>query len=504
LSPQQELQTLDGFGATLTNSSAAVLESLSPSALNQELNSLFNPQTGAGISVIRLSMGANDFSANGCSPSLQSCNAKTADYTYDDMPQPSSSIPYCRDQTVDPNMECFSLYPYDADIVSILQAALAINPNITIIASPWTAPPWMKTNTYCQPLIQLFLRDHSCRYTASDHGTLSPSDYGAYANYFVSYIEAYAAKKITINYVTPQNEPGNATSNYPGMLFNPSDETNFVDNFLSPALSSAHLSTNILDYDWNWYAPGTPNGTCQNRPGSEGTNECWSQGQIGSALADAPPNVAGLAWHCYSAPPFADIGGEPGPMAQETFASKVSFITECTGKDSPKIGDTNFGYDLKWDSSYLIAGGPQYGASGVEFYNLALNQLYGPQNGGGCNNLCRGVVTINTETGQVTNNVEYWLLTEAARAFEPGATVIANSTSASSCATWTNLCAVAALNPDGTTGLYVANPTNGPISFSVNDGGYGFSNYSLASESVVSFNWTNPTGSASGIGPPAS
>lgn len=82
-------------------------------------------------------------------------------------------------------------------------------------------------------------------------------------------------------------------------------------------------------------------------------------------------------------------------------------------------------------------------------------------------------------------------MTEAARAFEPGAIVISNSASSAACTSGTGLCAVAAVNPDQTTGLYVSNPTGSPVIFTVDDAGYGFS-YSLPANSVVSFRWTNP------------
>lgn len=474
LNPQTTQQTLDGFGVTLTNSSAAVLESLPPAALTQTLDSLFNPQTGGGISAVRLSMGANDFSTNGCVASAKTCPSGKADYTYDDVPQSNSPKgSFCRKAKTDPNLECFNINPYDDQIIDVLNSVEQLNPKpqLTLIASPWSAPKWMKKGN-----------------------NLATANYAAYADYFVDYIEEMQEETgLTINYVTPQNEPGTSSSSYPTMTFTPTEEQNFVDNYLSPALSDAGLSTQILDYDWNWYAPGTPNGTCQNKKGSEGTNGCWTEGDLTNLLTGAPANVAGLAWHCYSAPAGADVNGKPGPSVQEAVApGSTSFMTECTGKDSPKIGDTNFGYDLAWDSSYLIAGGLDNGSSGVLFYNLALNQDYGPQSGGNCKNLCRGVVTINTTTQQVTDNVEYWLLTETARAFQSDATVISTDSSASACASMTNLCVTAAVNPNGTTGLYVANPTSSPISFSVDDDGYGFSYPNLPGRSVVSFQWTNP------------
>ena len=479
---------LDGFGVTLTNSSAALLDSLSPSELSNTLNSLFNPTTGAGISVIRLSMGANDFSdgppGTNCPVAGATCKSSTAEYTYDDMPQPKSANPYCanKKQKTDPTLECFNIFPYDQRIVNILQQAEQIsNHRLTIIASPWTAPKWMKTvNSY----------DGSGGNTLNTNiKGIGSNIYSIYAKYFLKYVQAYAANGITINYVTPQNEPGNETSNYPGMTFPPPQTDNLDPQYsdfvgaLSTALSET--STKILAYDWNWPIANTTSCT------QKKTEDCWTQAELQTMQTDLSGKIAGIAWHCYTS-------GGPNPNAMSAFLGPLNFIDECTG-----TAGSAFGGDLSWDSQSLIVGGLDNGASGVQFFNLALNPLNGPHDGG-CKH-CRGAVTIDTTTGSVTDrsvtkNVEYWLLTEAARAFSPGATVIANSDASGAALAAcenvkdpTGLCVASATNPDGTTGLYVANPTGGPLGFSVDDNGYGFTYPDpLPAHSVVSFRWTNP------------
>jgi len=429
LLPQSVQQNLVGFGATLTNSSAAVLDALPSATLSKILNDLFNTQSGAGISLLRLSIGANDFSAYGCSAWVAKCSGN---YTYEAS-----------------RTSNFNILPFDKKIVKILQAIRAINPNITIIASPWTAPPWMK----------------QVDSVTAEGGTnsLRSKYYSAYAQYLVDYVEAYASQGITINYLTPQNEPGAQATNYPGMAFTPSQEANFVDNYLSPNLSSASLNTQILDYDWNWN-----NTACT-------SNSCWSQSDLESLLTGAPANVVGLAWHCYTWP-------QGTPASESSFSGYVNVATECTGQTTG-----TFAGDLSWESQNLIVGGLQNGGSGAQFYNLALNASNGPQNGGGCKNQCRAVITVQQD-GEFTTNPEYWTLTHATKSFEPGAAVIANSSSASACAAGTGLCAVAAVNPDGTTGLYVSNPTSSTQSFSVDDQGFGFST-SLPAGAVVNYSW---------------
>ena len=444
-------QTIDGFGGTLTDSAAADLMALPVAQRDAVMNQLFNPVTGAGISVIRISMGASDFSPG--------------DFTYDDMPAGQS----------DPTLSNFSIHsdpnsaiaghpqlPDESSVIPILLQAESINPNIVIIASPWTAPPWMKTNNTAKDLAK-----GVNPYTAAKSGTLQPSDYGTYAQYFVKFIEAYADQRININYVTVQNEPENATKAYPGMLMSASQEVAFINSDLAPAFSSAGVPTQILGYDHNWNDTTYPK----------------------TVLQDAP-SVVGTAWHCYA----GSVASQS--TVEAVYPNKLSFITECsgTGPDYP-TSVTDFANNLNWDSKNLIVGGLNNWASGVQLFNLALDQNCGPQLLGGASCIdpspknapcedCRGVVTVNTASGTVSNyNVDFYLLSEASAAFAPGARRIGSSGPSS-------LYETAAVNSDGTTGLYVSNPKAKSQTFSVDDGGLGFT-YTIPASSVASFRWSN-------------
>ncbi len=172
-----------------------------------------------------------------------------------------------------------------------------------------------------------------------------------------------------------------------------------------------------------------------------------------------------------------------GQVARE-FPDYLTLITECsgTGPDAPP----NFGSNLDWDSDNLIVGGLDNGASGVQLFNLALNQNAGPRNGGNCSK-CRGVVTISSSPtssvcSSICYNVEYYVLMEAAQAFDNGAVRIGSSSPSS-------LYVVAALNSDGTTGIYINNPGKS-VSFSVDDDGEGFQT-SIPAQSVETFRWSN-------------
>ena len=204
-------QEMDGFGASLTDSSAWLLsKKLSEPQRKAALEMLFDPAKGIGLSILRQPMGASDFA-------LQ-------DYSYDDMPPGET----------DPELRKFSIDHDRAYILPILREARALNPQLKIIGSPWSPPGWMKTS------------DSMIR------GALLPSAYEAFAKYFVEYVKAYEAAGIPIYAITMQNEPLNVPGNYPGMDMTAGEQARFLGEDLGPAFRKAGLRTKILVFDHNW------------------------------------------------------------------------------------------------------------------------------------------------------------------------------------------------------------------------------------------------------------
>jgi glucosylceramidase len=204
-------QQMDGFGASLTDSSAWLIsQKLTASQRRQLLQMLFDPKKGIGLSMLRQPMGASDFALK--------------DYTYDDMPQGQG----------DPEMKHFSIDHDREQIIPILREALALNPNLKIIASPWSPPGWMKTSA---SMIQ---------------GRLLPSAYAPLAKYFVRYVQAYEAAGVPIYAVTVQNEPLNIPDDYPGMGMSAEEQANFIREDLGPAFGGAGIKAKILTFDHNW------------------------------------------------------------------------------------------------------------------------------------------------------------------------------------------------------------------------------------------------------------
>jgi O-glycosyl hydrolase len=233
-------QSIVGFGAAFTDSSAwLVYNSLTASQRATLMSDLFDPKGGIGLDMVRVPMGASDFSVTG-------------NYSYDDMPAGQT----------DPTLANFSIAHDLAYIVPVLKQARAINSKLTLMANPWSPPGWMKTSD------------------SMVGGTLKAEDFGALAQYFVKFLQGYDAQGVHINYITPQNEPLYIPGSYPGMGMVPADQLTFIRDYLSPALTTARLKTGIFAYDHNWEVPGYPE-TVYSDP-------------------NAAAKVAGTAWHCYA------------------------------------------------------------------------------------------------------------------------------------------------------------------------------------------------------------
>jgi glucosylceramidase len=204
-------QTMDGFGASLTDSSAWVISQMGATERATLLNNLFSTNgNGIGLSILRQPLGASDFARS--------------DYNYDNT---------CCD------LNDFSVSYEDAYIVPVLQQIRGINSNVLIMGTPWSAPGWMKTNGSMMG------------------GWLQAAHYPTFAQYIRKWVDAYQAKGIPIWAVTPQNEPMHETPGYPTMRMDWTDENNFIKNNLGPALSGTGVKIVALDHNWDLYTYAT-------------------------------------------------------------------------------------------------------------------------------------------------------------------------------------------------------------------------------------------------------
>jgi glucosylceramidase len=416
IDPSTRHQQIAGFGAAITDASAWLIQQrMSPAqrgALMQELFGRATPgrssPNGLGLSFTRLTIGASDFSRS--------------HYSFDDMPAGQS----------DPQLTNFTLDPQRDTVLPTVKAALKINPQLKVMASPWSAPGWMKSS---DSLVQ---------------GTLKPEAFDAFARYLNRYVDAMKAEGVPISALTLQNEPHFEPPTYPGMRVEPAKRAAFIGSHLGPLLARANPGTAIFDWDHNWDEPDSP--------------------AMVLADAQAAKYVSGIAWHCYA----GDVKVQARLHAYHP--DKDTWFTECSGgRWSP-----DWAKNLQYFTKTLLIDTTRGWARGVLFWNLALDENDGPHLGG-CGD-CRGVVTIDSRTGAVTRNVEYYALAHASRFVRPGAYRIGSSEAAEGVSN------VAFRNGDGSMVLLVANGAAAPRPVLVRVAGRSFG-YTLPAGSVASFTW---------------
>jgi glucosylceramidase len=436
IDPTRTFQTMTGFGGSITDSSAVVLDSLSPSARNAALHLLFDPATGDGLDFLRQPIGASDFTA-------------TQDYTFDDLPAGQT----------DYSQRHFSIAHDEAQILPLLRAAEKINPKLTIMATPWSPPAWMKTG---DSLIGGRLID-------------DPKIYSSYALYLLKFVQAYRAQGVRVSAITVQNEPQNRTpGTYPGTDLPASQEEKVIED-LGPMLRAAGLGTKILAYDHNWSEH--PNDIASTPPDETSDINDYPQEVLSSPAAKW---VSGVSYHCYF--------GDPSAMTalHEQFPSQGIYQTECSGSQSTDPANT-FSDTLKWHARNLEIGSTRNWSQTVVNWNVALDPSGGPHVGG-CGT-CTGIITVGPGDA-VTPDAEYYALGHLSRFVQPGAVRIA-STSFGTTGWNGEIMDVAFVNPDGSTVLVAHNENDAAQSFSVSENGQSF-NYTLPGDSLATFVWGSP------------
>lgn len=379
----QTYQSIDGFGFALTGGSAYLINRLPTTTCDALLKELFTADSSnINISYLRISIGSSDLNASV--------------FSYDDIPAGQTDSP----------LQYFNLTPDSYDLIPLLKKIVALNPNIKILACPWSAPVWMKTvnNTV--------------------GGSLQPKYYSVYADYFVRYINAMKAQGIRIDAITPQNEPLNPYNN-PSMSMSATEQTNFIKNNLGPAFKAANIDTKIIIYDHNCDVPNYPL----------------------TVLSDpeAKKYIDGSAFHLYS----GDISALT--LVHENYPEKNIYFTEqWVG------GPSNFGNDLNWHVKTLIIGATRNWSKNVIEWNLASDPSYQPHTPGGCNT-CLGALTIGAN---ITRNVSYYIIAHAAKFVKTGSVRIASNIAGS-------LQNVAFKTPEGKKVLIVLNDSNSSQTFNI-------------------------------------
>ncbi len=409
-------QAMIGFGAAITDSSAWLIEKrMNAAQRDRLLRELFGRGAdGLGIDFTRLTIGASDFSR--------------AHYSLDDMPPGQS----------DPALAHFSLTPRTPgtgadEVLPVVRAALAINPQLQVMASPWSAPAWMKTNGSLL------------------HGTLKYEYHAAFADYLVKYVDAMAAAGVPIFALTVQNEPRFNAPDYPGMLLSAGARRLLIGEQLGPKLAKRERAPLIFDWDHNWDLETEPL----------------------AVLADPLANryVAAVAWHCYAG--YVDAQ----TRVHDKYPDKDAYLTECSGGDWKPMKDEG----LLTITRRLLIGSVRGWSRGVLLWNLALDENHGPH-AGGCSD-CRGLVTIDSKSGNYTRTVDYVALAHASRFVRPGARRVESSEGGNDIDN-----VVFRNEDDGSLVMIVANSSASAQRFAAREAKRAFA-YTMPARSVATFVW---------------
>jgi glucosylceramidase len=378
-----QFQSVRGFGYTLTGGSAYLINRLSSTEKNSLLQELFGTgDNSIKISYLRVSIGASDL------------NAEV--FSYNDLPAGQTDVALTQ----------FSLSKDTVDVIPLLKEILAINPDIKIMGSPWSAPVWMKDNG------------------SSIGGSLQPQFYGVYASYFVKYVQAMQAKGIPVDAVTVQNEPQHGGNN-PSMVMSAAQQADFVKNHLGPKFQAAGITTKIIIWDHNCDNPAYPVTILND--------------------AAAKQYVAGTAFHLYA----GDVSALSTVKAAHPDRD-LYFTEQWTGANA------SFDGDLKWHIKNVVIGTLRNWSRVVLEWNLANDGGYRPHTPGGCTE-CKGAITLD---GAINRNVSYYIIGQVSKFVPPGSIRINSSFTG-------NLSSVAFITPAGKKVLIVLNEGTTSATFNI-------------------------------------
>lgn len=335
-------QEVLGFGASFTDAACYMISQLAPAAREQLLRELFHPSE-MGFCVSRLCLGSSDYA--------------TKAYSYDD-------------GEADPELTRFSIDHDREYILPVLQQTRTVNPDLFLLGSPWSPPGWMKANGTMLG------------------GSMRKKYYASYAQYFVKFLQAYAAAGVAIDAVTIQNEVDtDQDCRMPACLWGQEYEIEFIARHMGPQFATNNLATKIwiLDHNYN----------------------LWGRAICTLDEPGVAKYVDGVAWHGYA--------GRPDMMTRvhDAHPGKHAYWTEGGPDYKDRAYLTNW---TRWSATF--SGILRNWARCIIGWNLALDEQGRPNIGPFS---CGGIVTINSTTREVVRSGMYWAFAHYSRVVRRGA-----------------------------------------------------------------------------------
>jgi glucosylceramidase len=342
LNPQKKFQEILGFGAAFTDASCYLLNQLSGDARDKLFHELFHPSE-LGLNVCRTCIGASDYS--------------TEIYSYDEGES-------------DPELKRFSIDHDRGYLLPALRQARKVNPDLFLFSTPWSPPGWMKANG------------------SMLGGSMRKKNFASYAQYFLKFLQAYAAEGVSIEAVTSQNEvDADQDGRMPACLWGQEYEIGFIKDHLGPVFKANGLSTKIwlLDHNYN----------------------LW--GRVICELDD--PDVRkysnSVAWHGYAGAP---------DMMEKVHDAHPDVEMHWT-EGGPDYTSPRYATDwAEWGRTFTDA--LRNWCQSLTGWNLALDENGRPNIGPFP---CGGLVTIHSQTKEITRSGQYWAFAHFSRSIRRGA-----------------------------------------------------------------------------------
>ena len=426
----QTFQEIEGFGGAFTDSASHVFDSM-PAVLQEQLIEMYFGPTGLQYNMGRLTIGSCDFSLEY--------------YNYDDTKG-------------DTNLTHFNISHDEAKIIPFIQRAIeAANTSLHLVASPWSAPAWMKKNGH----MNCDLGPWTC--VLKDE----PDIQQAWAKYFSKYLDAYKRNKINIWGITIQNEPEAQTGNlvYEGMHFTPSTEKAFLINHLGPVMQADHPDVNVLIYDHN----------------KDHIVE-WAQTILGDPKS--AKYVWGTAFHWYTGPYFENLA-----KTHELFPKFKLLSTEATSaKQKPGTYDVPE-YHKGEHYGREIIGDLNNWSVGFIDWNLLLDKYGAPSHADPTGGLCEKLVKCGSDSmmiyqdGKLYPQTFYYYMGHVSKFVPRGSVRIGLAFGGDADA----ILATAMQTPAGEIVVVAMNQFDGPNQLSLNDPALGELKVTLPPHSIATF-----------------
>jgi glucosylceramidase len=378
--PEHRFQTIVGIGGALTDAAAETYAKLPDAKQRELIRAYYDPEGGIGYTLARTHIHSCDFSSHS--------------YTY-----------VAED---DRSLQSFSIAEdLKYRVPMIKQAIAAAGGRLTIYASPWSPPAWMKDN-----------------HDMLHGGKLKPEFRETWARYIAAFIKAYEAAGVPIWGLTVQNEPM-AVQRWESCVFSAEDERDFVRDHLGPTLASSGLGgKKLMIWDHN-------------------RTLMYERARVPLSDPEAAKYIWGVGYHWYVNDAYENLARvhEAFPNAHLLFTEGCNYPFNRAKLDDWKLGE-RYGESMIRDFNA--------GAEGWTDWNVLLDETGGPNH---VNNFCYAPVHADTKTGELIYTNAFHYIGHFSKFVRPGARRIVSSSTVDAVLT------TAFVNTDGSIAVVAMNAT---------------------------------------------